>query len=352
MMLDGASSLASSSRAGLLDEEVPVEVGDESFSRQEWLLACRVAASKGLRKSELLPRFLLYVCEQYLLGRADQITEQQIGIRIFNRPEDYNPGEDNIVRSYARMLRKRLDQYFEGEGRHESMRIRIPRGGYIPVFQSRSEVQEGNPEPSCLLNEAPSSKRTAVPSTRKHEGMSSYSRRPVAWTQVLLSFLAGALLTGMAWMAIHWAQSKTNQGAAHAVWTEMFQQNRNTLIVASDSGLGILENLSGHLVSVEEYANGTYLSDLRSPPGIDPESLNDLRRQRYTSVVSLGITSALIQLPEFIPNRAQVRYARNITAEDVKNANTILIGSEHTNPWVSLFQTRVHAGGGQVLCPE
>lgn len=110
-------------------------------SRPEWQLACRVAASKGLSRSELLPQFLLYVCEQFLLGMAHEITEQRIGIQIFNRPVDYNPGEDNIVRSYARLLRKRLTVYFEGEGSDEPMRIVIPRGGYIPVFQSRSETQ-------------------------------------------------------------------------------------------------------------------------------------------------------------------------------------------------------------------
>ncbi len=137
-------------------------------------------------------------------------------------------------------------------------------------------------------------------------------------------------------------QLQQEQSAAHAIWVQMFQRNRNTLIVPADSGLGILQNLSGHLVSLEEYANGAYPSDQSVLRGVDPGNLNDLRRQHYTSVVDLDITSRLTRLPEFIANRTQVRYARGITAEDIKNSNSILLGSTHTNPWVSLFEKRMN----------
>jgi hypothetical protein len=113
------------------------------------------------------------------------------------------------------------------------------------------------------------------------------------------------------------------------------------LIVPSDSGLGILQNLTRHLVNIEEYANGSYLSDMPLPPGMDARNFNALGRERYTSVVSLNITAQLIRLPEFIPDRTKVRYARTIAAEDIKNSNVILLGSKHTNPWVSLFEKRL-----------
>ncbi len=89
---------------------------------------------------------------------------------------------------------------------------------------------------------------------------------------------------------------------------------------SADSGLGILQNLTGRLVSLEQYANGSYLIDTKPMPGLSLDNLNDLRRQRYTSVVDLNITSMLTCLPEFAGSRAQVRYARSITAEDLKNS--------------------------------
>src|ERR1700741_1754952 len=77
------------------------EEGQSGFSdlmeRPEWKLAVREASSKSFSRSELLPRFLLYVCELTITGRTEEITEQRIGTRVFLRPEGYNPGEDNIV---------------------------------------------------------------------------------------------------------------------------------------------------------------------------------------------------------------------------------------------------------------
>ena len=120
--------------ATALLEEAPARVSGDLDGKPEWQLALRIAASKGLSKSDLLPRFLLFICERTLTGNSHEISEQRIGTQIFNRPLDYNPGEDNIVRSYARLLRKRLDEYFLQQGSHEPLRIEIPRGGYVPVF--------------------------------------------------------------------------------------------------------------------------------------------------------------------------------------------------------------------------
>jgi hypothetical protein len=113
------SGFHSPSEPGVLLEEAPTMDREELLLQQEWQLALRVAASKGFCKSDLLQKFLLYVCEQQLMGNTREITEQRIGTQIFNRATDYNPGEDNIVRSYARLLRKRLDEYFEREGYEE-----------------------------------------------------------------------------------------------------------------------------------------------------------------------------------------------------------------------------------------
>jgi hypothetical protein len=328
----------------------------ELFSRPEWQLACRIAASKGLRKSERLPKFLLYVCEQYLLGRAHEITEQRIGTQIFNRSNDYNPGEDNIVRSYARLLRKRLDIYFKDEGSKEAMRIVIPRGGYVPVFHnipgcqdpvsmthpgadaSQSELpllESANPGPVTQADDECDGDVCAQPSRR-----TLWHSWP-AWFFSMTGLAAGILIASAGWLGVNAIQAQREQGPAHAVWAELFQRSRNTLIVPSDSGLGILQNLTRHLVKIEEYANGSYISDMQFPPGLDARNFNDLSRERYTSAVSLNITSRLTRLPEFTANRTQVRYARSMTAEDFKNSNVILLGSKHTNPWVSLFEKRL-----------
>ena len=82
-----------------------------------WELAQRIASSEIFAKSEFLPKFLLYICDRQLSGRTHEITEQQIGERVFGRPAGYSPGEDNIVRNYAGQLRKRLEMYYERVGK-------------------------------------------------------------------------------------------------------------------------------------------------------------------------------------------------------------------------------------------
>src|ERR1700761_531458 len=83
----------------------------------EWQLVQRIVASPAFTRSKLLTNFLLYVCDRKLQGREDEITEHQIGVHAVGRPANYHPGEDNIVRNYARILRKRLEEYFEHEGK-------------------------------------------------------------------------------------------------------------------------------------------------------------------------------------------------------------------------------------------
>jgi len=344
--------LYSQSVAGVLEEEPAATALDQLPLREEWQLVCRVAASKDLSRSGRLAKFLLYVCEQYLLGNADEITEQRIGTTIFNRTAGYDPGEDNIVRSYARMLRKRLDAYFKGEGANETMRIVIPRGGYVPAFLSNPGMQA---HVSAIQSEVDAEERDAPangPAAPSDQTPKAYGERSEKvgsrqswrgrWISSLAGAAAGALLASAGWLGVHALQLHREQGPAHAVWAQLFQENRNTLIVAADSGLGILQNFTQHLVDVNEYANGSFLAEMQPPPGLDERNLNDLRRQRYTSVVDLNIASALTRLPEFIANRTQIRYARSVTAEDIKNSNVILLGSKHTNPWVSLFEKRLN----------
>ena len=106
-----------------------------------WQLVQRVAASQFFAKGPKLRAFLLYSCENSLLGKPENLTAQLIGTRVFGRDPDYIPSEDNIVRVEARELRKRLAAYFASDGRDEPVILDIPKGSYSPVFLSREAAQ-------------------------------------------------------------------------------------------------------------------------------------------------------------------------------------------------------------------
>ena len=99
-----------------------------------WQLAQRIVESPQFNKSPRLAKFLLYIVAKSLEGRPGEVTEQQIGVQVFGRSPGYRTVDDNIVRSYARLLRKRLSEYFARDGIDHPMRIEIPLGGYLPAF--------------------------------------------------------------------------------------------------------------------------------------------------------------------------------------------------------------------------
>ena len=106
----------------------------------------RVAASVTFEKSPRLRAFLLHVCRCALENKPEEATEQQIGIYVYGRSPGYSSNDDNIVRSQARVLRMKLEHHFANEGKGEPLLITIPKGQYLPIFESRHGESSTNPE--------------------------------------------------------------------------------------------------------------------------------------------------------------------------------------------------------------
>lgn len=105
----------------------------------------RILASRGFAAAARLRRFLTYVVEQTLADRHDAIKELILGIEVFDRPSDFDPRTDTIVRVEARELRKRLQEYYDAEGVASAVRIQIPKGAYVPKFLAREQVAAATP---------------------------------------------------------------------------------------------------------------------------------------------------------------------------------------------------------------
>src|ERR1035441_4130372 len=124
----------------------------------------RVVESSTFAKSERLSSFLVCVCDLTLSGRASEINEQKIGTTVFGRSPDYDSSVDGIVRPQASRLRHRLDLYFSGEGANEPVRITLPRGSYVPVFEPHSAQKSTDDPPPLPAGSSPALLPT-VPST-------------------------------------------------------------------------------------------------------------------------------------------------------------------------------------------
>lgn len=94
-----------------------------------------ILASEWFSRSPRMRRFLAYIVEETLAGRASQICEYGVGLAVFDRDESFEPQIDTIVRNDARRLRSKLLEYYRQTPMH-SVTIEIPKGGYVPVFTS------------------------------------------------------------------------------------------------------------------------------------------------------------------------------------------------------------------------
>ncbi len=95
----------------------------------------RVLASANFRRAPSISRFLAYICERYFEGASEEIKEYNIAIAALGRRSGFDPQSDPIVRVSAHSLRKRLESYYQAEGRDNALRIIVPVGSYVPVFE-------------------------------------------------------------------------------------------------------------------------------------------------------------------------------------------------------------------------
>jgi TolB-like protein len=92
-------------------------------------------ASQTFVNSGRLSRMLRFVVERTLDGQGDQLKEYLLGVEVFDRPPEYDPRLDSIVRVEARRLRAKLAEYYETDGAGDALRIRLAKGGYAPTFE-------------------------------------------------------------------------------------------------------------------------------------------------------------------------------------------------------------------------
>jgi hypothetical protein len=122
----------------------------------------------------------------------------------------------------------------------------------------------------------------------------------------------------------------------------LFQKERDTFVVPADSGLVIMQGLTGRPVSLGDYVSGSYRAEGTSPTGLSATDVKELGTRRYTSIVDLNLVLHLSRLKQVVPQRMLVCYARDLRMDDVRSGNAILLGSVDANPWVGLFEQQLN----------
>ncbi len=104
----------------------------------------RIVSSGPFLQSRRRQRFLEYLVNETLAGRAERLKGYNVALEVFDRSQSFDPTVDPLVRIEAARLRERLREYYDADGRSDPIRIELPKGSYTPHIEFR---QTAAPDP-------------------------------------------------------------------------------------------------------------------------------------------------------------------------------------------------------------
>jgi hypothetical protein len=296
-----------------------------SVYRERHALLQRVLWSRQFERSERLRSFLEFVTTRALADPDAEVHEQEIGHQVFDRRSDYDTATDNIVRVSASQIRKKLEEYFSGEGISESIVLEIPKGRYTPLFHER------------IVPTPPSD----LPTSPQVEGRKEllFLRAAVATLSII-----SALCVGLFIHQHMTAEPQAKNAALMSLWSNLFSASRPTTVVVSDSSLSLYEDLIGRQLSLAEYLAA-------HSQGEDPSLSSDPRLSWFArltfgrGLTSRASTSTVYRIAE-LKNRDQsgllILGPKDFNMNALKFGNVVLLGSPRANPWVDLIENKLN----------
>jgi hypothetical protein len=126
----------------------PTSEQDRQLVRNELAVLLR---TDHFINSKRYPALLLYVVEETLAGRAEDLKERVLGVEVFQREADYDTNSDTIVRVTAGEVRKRLALIYHENGFEHQVQIALPAGSYVPEFFRTISPDTPAPSPQTAL---------------------------------------------------------------------------------------------------------------------------------------------------------------------------------------------------------
>jgi hypothetical protein len=267
----------------------------------EVIRACvaRVIESGVLGRGHIHPKLLRYLADRTIRGEVPK--EFDISVDVFGKAKGDVDAPDAQTRVHIYKLRARLDAYYAGAGKHDALRLEIPKGTYHLCAVANENL-------------AAASASAAAP---------AIARRPMARYGIagLLVALVLSVGTNLAWLTNR-APPNENRVADSQVWAAFNATSRPVLLIVGDhfffgeSGTHLRSrdiriNSRDELLSSAEYASA---SDLVF------ETLSYLPKSTAFALQTL--------LPKFDASRKTVsmKLISELTAEDLRDHDLVYVG--------------------------
>jgi len=320
---------------------------DAPLEDERWLLTQRVVRSKGFQRAAQLRAILAYAAKFAIVGNGEPLREDDLAREVLGRRADFDPAYDNIVRVQVSHLRRKLAEYFAGEGSHETMVIHIPKGSYLPHFEPAANEKAAPPLESDSYLKASDSLPSALHETLEPAAppaglslkLARTKRRALVW-----GIVAIVVACGIATLALRKSIARSSQSEAPKIFLPMVEQGSDVAIVLPDTSLMVIQQILNTEIDPLEYIASDFpraqLDKVRDPQLHD--ALMFLGTKRTTSFREAEIALDWVESLHRAGLHGVLRYSRDLHVRDLNGGNVILIGSRRSNPWVSMLTSRTN----------
>ena len=210
-------------------ERTGPETGASLSAKERHDQVVRVLRSATFSNAPGLKCFLQFIVSLTDEGRSGEISEYAIATQVFGRPPKFDPASDTIVRTQAYRLRLKLKEYYEREGKADGITIEVPKGHYVPLFQTRPGNGHGSKEQVAPIDvPVPPDPGPPTPTSVR----SAFRMRVTGAVLLALVMFIGGALVGAQWLDK--GQSAPNarkvQGIEAQFWSSFFDSHRHIIV--------------------------------------------------------------------------------------------------------------------------
>jgi len=284
--------------------------------------------STTFSRADLLRRFLRFVCEAEIAGRADEITEHTIATEALGRSADYLPGDDSSVRNRAHALRQKLSEYYKLEDPSAPVRIEMRKGSYVPVF-----VECTPPAEPALSTAAVA---VVEPVAAPLPPAPGASRKDSPFVRGVAAGLLGSVLIALGAVAVYSVQARFDPVLQEA-WGEMLSKGSPVVVCVGSPPMMLLKS----------FRDGTVPSTPRmdaAPPWVSEwyaglqmmDGGGGLRMFTTTNAVLFGDSLAAVRATGLLTRAGaaiQVLPEWGTRPLALRGRNLLLVGSPNYSPY-------------------
>ena len=290
--------------------------------------------SSPFRASKQSQQLLRYIVDETLAGRSELLKERFIGVNVFGRRPDYDTNEDPIVRARAAEVRKRLAQFYVGEGSRSTVRIEISPGSYLASFSeygTRPASTSVNPAPEQSGMEAPRLVSLPMPLHIEQAESTHTSQQRRRRLIISLSAIVLPCLVFGAWFLLR------PQAPIDLFWKQLINAPNPVLVY---SGANAVYLLSPDFIS--RYKSTHHLDGLKSqglefvvPISPDTKLGPDDLIAYKNDYLTIGDLAANVRVASLLTSHRQrfdLRLGDDVVFGDLRQNPTVLIGA-FNNSW-------------------